>query len=103
MMPRDFDGVYSYEVGGMHPFRTLLGSNSQKTNELPKKVKFDEVNGATILYWEDGTKTVVRKCKDNVHDRRVAFLTAYFQKHCGLSKTQANKYIASLKEDKAKE
>ena len=76
-----------------------------KTNDLtlPKKVIFDEVNGATVLYWEDGTKTVVRKCKENKHDRRTAFLTAYFQKHCGLSKTKANKYLANLEEGEAKE
>ena len=70
---------------------------------LPKKVNFDEVNGRTILHWKDGSKTVVVRCKDNKHDRRTAFLTAYFQKHCGLSKTKANKYLADLEEEQVKE
>ncbi len=77
----------------------------EKTKDLtlPKKVNFDEVNGRTILHWKDGTKTVVVRCKDNKHDRTKAFLTAYFQKHCGLSKTKANEYLAKLEEGEVKE
>lgn len=54
---------------------------------------------ATILFWEDDTKTIVKKSKNDKYDKRLGFLTAYFQKHCGMSKNKANKYLDSLVED----
>jgi len=53
-------------------------------------------DGATILFWKDGTKTIVKRAKDEKFDKRLGFLTAYFQKHCGLSKTKANKFLDNL-------
>ena len=55
--------------------------------------------GATILFWKDGTKTIVKKSKDDKYDKRLGFLTAYFQKNCGMSKNKANKYLDSLIEE----
>lgn len=55
--------------------------------------------GATILFWEDGTKTIVKRSKDDAYNKRLGFLTAYFQKHSGLSKNQANKYLANLQDE----
>ena len=66
-------------------------------NELPKRYIINK--GATILFWNDGTKTIVKKSKDDKYDKRLGFLTAYFQKHCGLSKNQANKYLDRLMEE----
>lgn len=57
---------------------------------------------AGVLFWQDGTKTIVRRTKGDKHDKRVAFLTAYFQKMSGLSKNQANKYLDSLVEEDEK-
>ena len=65
--------------------------------ELPKRYIINK--GATILFWEDGTKTIVKKSKDDKYDRRLGFLTAYFQKHCGMSKNKANKYLDNLMEE----
>lgn len=53
-------------------------------------------NGATILFWDDGTKTIVKRAKDDTFDPVKSFLWAYFQKHSGLSKTKANKYLRKL-------
>jgi hypothetical protein len=56
---------------------------------------------ATILFWDkDDTnnKTVVKRTKGDRHNARLAFLTAYFQKHSGLSRCKANRYLAGLKE-----
>jgi hypothetical protein len=56
---------------------------------------------ATILFWSENDtndKTVVRRTKSDKHNARLAFLTAYFQKHSGLSKCKANQYLAGLKE-----
>lgn len=66
-------------------------------NELPERYIINK--GATILFWEDGSKTIVKRCKDDKYNKRLGFLTAYFQKHCGMSKNKANKYLASLEEE----
>lgn len=60
---------------------------------------------ATILFWKDKTKTIVKRCKNDEFNPRLAFLTAFFQKYCGMSKNKANKYLASLQveEEKTKE
>lgn len=107
MYPRNiygFDGEPVTLAMEPHSYFEHFGTR-EKTKDLtlPKKINFDEVNGRTILHWKDGSKTVVVRCKDNKHDRRVAFLTAYFQKHCGLSKTKANEYLAKLEEGEVKE
>lgn len=64
--------------------------------ELPKRYITNE--NATILFWKDGTKTIVKRAKEDKHDKVLGFLTAYFQKHCGLPKWKANKYLKELKE-----
>ena len=53
---------------------------SQKINSLIKKVIFN--NPATIVYWNDGTKTVV-KCDYN----------EYFDKEKGLAMAISKKYF----------
>lgn len=70
-------------------------------NKLPEKYIINE--NATILFWENEEKTVVKKCKDDEFNPRLAFLTAYFQHHCGMSKNKANKYLASLEVEKLKQ
>lgn len=69
---------------------------------LPKSYIINE--NAGILFWQDGDKTVVKRTADDKPNKRIAFLTAYFQKMSGLSKNQANKFLDSLKteEEKAK-
>lgn len=71
------------------------------SSKLPKHYIINQ--GATILFWEDGTKTIVKRCADDTYDKRLGFLTAYFQKNCGLSKDKANKFLANLEEEKVKE
>lgn len=67
-------------------------NNSKKI--LPKHYIIN--NGATILFWDDGTKTIVKRAEDDIFDPVKSFLWAYFQKHSGLSKTKANKYLRKL-------
>lgn len=55
--------------------------------------------GATILFWSDGTKTIVKLSNNDKYDKRLGFLTAYFQKNCGMSKNKANKYLDNLTEE----
>jgi hypothetical protein len=59
-----------------------------------KKVIFNEP--ATIIIWDDNSKTIV-KCKDGeVFDKEKGFLMAYFQKHSNKTKTQTSKFFDRL-------
>ena len=69
-----------------------------KTN-LPTNVFFNDKKKATTLMFYD-TATVVKCGKDDKYSRRIGFLEAYFQATCGLSKTQAKKYLDKIVEDK---
>ena len=73
---------------------TVPNARIRYINELPERYIINK--GATILFWEDGSKTIVKRCKDDKYNKRLGFLTAYFQKHCGMSKNKANKYLAGL-------
>ena len=77
-----------------------FGFNNKK--QLPKKYIINK--GATILFWDEDEqeKTIVKRSKDDKFNKRLGFLTAYFQYHSGLSKTQANKYLDSLEVEKEK-
>lgn len=77
---------------------------AKKTTELPERYIINE--NATILFWKDGEKTIVKKCEDDEFNPRLAFLTAFFQHYCGMSKNKANKFLANLeieKKQKSKE
>lgn len=63
-------------------------------DELPERYIINK--NATILFWKDGEKTIIKRSKNDKFDKRLAFLTAYFQKHCGMSKNKANKYLDEL-------
>lgn len=69
------------------------------SEKLPERYIINK--DATILFWEDGSKTIVKRCEDDEYNKRLGFLTAYFQKHSGLSKNKANKYLANLVDDEA--
>ena len=74
--------------------------------KLPEKYMITKPNKkgkcATILFWDldnENNKTIVKLSKNDNYDKRLGFLIAYFQKHSGLSKTQANKYLDNLTEE----
>lgn len=75
-------------------------SNKTEVEDLDHYIIND---GATILFWIDGTKTIVKRTQEDKFDKRLAFLTAYFQKNSGLSRTKANKFLANLKVEEPKE
>lgn len=65
-------------------------------HELPKRYIINK--NATILFWKDGTKTIVKRSKEDEYDKILGFLWAYFQKTSGLSKSKANDYLKRLKD-----
>ena len=91
-------------------YKAIYGDGFRGGKTYMQKISFDEFTniqlperyiinkGATILFWNNGDKTIVKRCKNDKYDKRLGFLTAYFQKHCGMSKNKANKYLDSLEE-----
>ena len=77
------------EYGGRSNGKTFRTLN-------PVPVKYIINKGATILFWGDGEKTIVKRSKDDKFDKEKAFLWAYFLKHCGMSRSKANKYLRDL-------
>lgn len=94
------------EIDNMNFFLQGLGIDTNKKEKLkvpmPKKTIIN--HGATVLIWDNGEKTVVKRCEDDEFNKRLGFLTAFFQHYCGMSKNKANKFLAELEvEDEEKE
>ena len=67
--------------------------------QLPDNVFFnDKKKATTLMFYNEAT--VVKCGKGDKYSRRIGFLEAYFQATCGLSKTQAKKYLDKIVEDK---
>ena len=89
-MEIDRDSI-TLNVGGRQS-----GLTFRSYNRLPKKYILNQ--DACILFWSDGKKTIVKRSEDDIQDPVKGFLWAYFQKHSGLSKTKANKYLREIDE-----
>lgn len=78
--------------------------NKKEKLKVPMPKKYIINHGATVLIWDNGEKTVVKRCADDEFNKRLGFLTAFFQHYSGMSKNKANKFLAELEvEDKEKE
>lgn len=69
--------------------------------ELTKKYELDIekyiINqGATIIFWADGTKTVSKRHADDKFDKELGFLFAYYYKNCGLSNASRKRVIETI-------
>lgn len=77
---------------------TIVSANPKKIKKekenLPKKYIINK--NAVILFWKDGTKTIIKRQSEDEYNKKLGFLIAYFQKNSGLSRNQANKYLDSL-------
>lgn len=82
--------AYRYFVNGMRE----TGKSNKVLTPLPTRYILNQ--DACILFWSDGNKTVVKRSEDDIQDPVKGFLWAYFQKHSGLSKTKANKYLREI-------
>ena len=88
---------HEYEFTTRNYIGNIFLKGMVPSNKLPKRYIINK--NATILFWDDGTKTIVKLSKDDKYDKKLGFLTAYFQKNSGLSKNQANKYLDNLIEE----
>ena len=50
----------------------------------------------TVVFWNDGTKTIVKLGENQIDNQEMAILWAYFEKNSGLSKTKAHKVMEDL-------
>ena len=79
-----------------------IGYSIIEYQDLIHKSIFGEVDrivtnkDTMIVFWNDGTKTLVKKGQGEKDNKELAFLYAYFQKHSGLSKTGSNKVVREL-------
>lgn len=95
------ENIVMSENGLTIEYKPKMETQIEVNLKIPKKYIINKK--ATILFWEDGTKTIVKRSKDDEYNKRLAFLTAYFQKHCGLSKTKANEYLDNLLDEDEKQ
>lgn len=50
---------------------------SKEKIKVPMPKKYIINKGATVLIWDDGEKTVVKRCADDEFNKRLGFLTAF--------------------------
>lgn len=81
----------SYEFDG-----TLVVYKHKKGTTMIKAEKVIHNKPATIVFWNDNTKTVVKCTDSDKYDSEKGFLMAYFQKTSGLSKSQSAKEPSKL-------
>ena len=97
-------GIEVSEVVNKNEFlyETRYGKYTSEKGQVELPTRYIINQDATILFFSDGSKVVVKRCKDDEFNPRLAFLTAFFQKYCGMSKNKANKYLASLQVEDVK-
>ena len=96
---RDFEpfSVFPYEISMDCGVPSIWKEfNKKKTIKVPMPKKYIINKGATVLIWDNGEKTIVKRCEDDEFNKRLGFLTAFFQHYCGMSKNKANKFLAEL-------
>lgn len=57
-----------------------------KQQSQPQKIIFN--NPATIVIWQDGTKTMAKCAKGDVYDKMTGFLLCYYKHVSGVSNSQ---------------
>lgn len=63
--------------------RVIRGDNTKNLNKkVPMPKKYIINHGATVLIWDNGEKTIVKRCEDDEFNKRLGFLTAFFQHYC---------------------
>lgn len=91
-----FDGI---KIEG-HPKKYCETIEKQEQERKLKKILPRKwvINGpATILFWQDGTKTIVKCNKDDEFDAQKGYLMAFFEKITGMSKHQIAKLMDEIK------
>ena len=82
------------------PFGMTL---STVVGEKKAKIKKYIINdGATIIFWDDDTKTISKRHKEDKFDKEIGYLLAYFYKKYKGSKSSRKRVIESIDYKKIK-
>ena len=89
-------GIFSKEYEKYSSY--ILGTPALSFNFVPvDEIKRYIINdGATIIFWYDGTKTISKKHKEDKFDKEIGFLFAYFYKKWGDNKSAQKRVINSI-------
>lgn len=79
--------------------KNLLKIEFSKPSNLDKYIINE---GATILFWKDGTKTISKRHEGDKFDKELGFLFAYFYKQWGKNKAAIKRVIKTINEDSIK-
>ncbi len=69
-------------------------------SKLPERYIINE--GAAVLFWNDDTKTISKRHKEDTFDKELGFLFAYYYKKCGLTNAARKRVIDSIDYSKIK-
>ena len=103
-------------INGMHGMNGINGMNgvsekaSEKTSKVIKQIgeyypkKILKSGPCTIVFWQDGTKTMVRRADDEVDNDYSAFTAALaikiFGSNSAVKRTVKNKLVEQIKKPK---
>lgn len=82
---------YNDPDGGLFTFKCVPRGRATKTNKNPKRIIKD--GPATIVFWRDGTKTVVKRAEDEPDNDYAAFTAALAIKVLG-NNSKVRKIVA---------
>ena len=77
----EIEGYFRPDIYKIHRAKEMCSVPITPKKPIPKKVKFS--GPATIILWEDGTKTVVKCQKEDVWDDDVGIAMCYLKKMLG--------------------
>jgi len=97
---RNYYSCNSYKIPGIVYYTGVnLFTKASFTNPM-HLTRYIINEGATILFWDDGTKTVSKRHEDDTFDKELGFLFAYFQKRWNDKNKSARKRVLnSIKEE----
>lgn len=75
---------------------------SFSTENEPEIERYIINDGATIIFWDDDTKTISKRHKEDKFDKELGFLFAYFYKKWGDNKLARKRVIDSIDYKKIK-
>lgn len=81
------------------PYYWKLVSCNEEEVKLEKYIINEN---ATILFWDDGTKTISKRHKEDKFDKELGFLFAYFYKKYNGSKASRKRVLDSINYKKIK-
>ena len=70
---------------------TIATNGGFRKNDSIEKYIIND--GATIIFWNDGTKTISKREPNDKFDKELGFLFAYYYKKCGLSRAARKRVI----------